>query len=163
MRACRAVGGGLYRCRGAPEVEYTVLRRDVDQVSVDALGDGDAQRLDHHLAAHGALALEVDVVGLEGVLGEDIILAAATTQVGDGKDSLAGIVLTGDLKPNPNVLRVIEDMPFPVLMAPESSYQVASKVHDLIVKTRPSDFEKIALIRDLIAENVDVKKILNSL
>jgi BioD-like phosphotransacetylase family protein len=94
---------------------------------------------------------------------EDIILAAATTQLGKGKDALAGIVLTGDMKPNPNVLRVIEDMPFPVLMAMESSYQVASKVHDLIVKTRPSDFAKIALIRDMIAEYVDVKKILNAL
>jgi BioD-like phosphotransacetylase family protein len=94
---------------------------------------------------------------------EDIILAAATTQLGKGKDALAGIVLTGDMKPNPNVLRVIEDMPFPVLMAADSSYQVASKVHDLIVKTRASDFEKIALIRDLIAEYVDVKKILNAL
>ena len=94
---------------------------------------------------------------------EDIILAAATTQVGKGKDSLAGFVLTGDLKPNPNVLKVISDMPFPVLMAPESSYAVASKVHDLIVKTRSSDVEKIALIRDMIAENVDVKKILNAL
>ena len=94
---------------------------------------------------------------------EDIILAAATTQLGKGKEGLAGIVLTGDMKPNTNVLRVIEDMPFPVLMAAESSYAVASKVHDLIVKTRPSDFEKIALIRDLIAEYVDVKKILNAL
>jgi BioD-like phosphotransacetylase family protein len=94
---------------------------------------------------------------------EDIILAAATTQVGKGKDALAGIVLSGDLKPNPNVLKVIRDMPFPVLFANESSYQVASRVHDLIVKTRATDLEKIALIRDLISEHVDVKKILNSL
>jgi hypothetical protein len=36
-------------------------------------------------------------------------------------------------------------------------------VHDLIVKTRPSDTEKISLIRDLIGEHVDVKKILNAL
>lgn len=94
---------------------------------------------------------------------EDIILAAATTQTGKGKDSLAGIVLTGDLRPNANVLQVIREMPFPVLLASESSYAVASKVHDIIVKTRPSDLEKIAIIRDLIAENVDVKKILNAL
>jgi BioD-like phosphotransacetylase family protein len=94
---------------------------------------------------------------------EDIILAAATTQVGKGPDALAGIVLTGDLKPNPNVLKVIRDMPFPVLLANASSYEVASTVHDIIVKTRPSDVEKIAVIRDLIAENVDVKRILNSL
>ena len=94
---------------------------------------------------------------------EDIILAAATTQLGKGKEGLAGIVLTGDLKPNPNVLKVIRDMPFPVLFAPESSYYVASKVHDIIVKTRPSDLEKISLIRDLISEHVDVQKILRSL
>jgi BioD-like phosphotransacetylase family protein len=94
---------------------------------------------------------------------EDIILAAATTQSGRGQDTLAGIVLTGDLRPNTNVLQVIREMPYPVLLASESSYQVASKVHDLIVKTRPSDIEKIAIIRDLIAENVDVKRILNAL
>lgn len=94
---------------------------------------------------------------------EDIILAAATTQSDKGQDALAGIVLTGDLRPNANVLRVIRDMPFPVLLANESSYQVASKVHDIIVKTRPSDLEKISLIRDLIAENVNVQKILDSL
>jgi len=94
---------------------------------------------------------------------EDIILAAATTQLGKGKEGLAGIVLSGDLKPNPNVLKVIRDMPFPVLFANETSYQVSSKVHDLIVKTRPTDLEKIAVIRDLISEHVDVKKILNSL
>jgi len=94
---------------------------------------------------------------------EDIILAATTTQLGKGKDGLAGIVLSGDLKPNPNVLKVIRDMPFPVLFANESSYQVSSRVHDLIVKTRPTDLEKIAVIRDLISEHVDVKKILNSL
>jgi hypothetical protein len=40
---------------------------------------------------------------------------------------------------------------------------VASAVHDLIVKTRASDTQKIALIRDLIAKHVDVKKILNAL
>jgi hypothetical protein len=36
-------------------------------------------------------------------------------------------------------------------------------VHDLTVKTRPTDAQKITLIRDLIAKNVDVQKILNSL
>ncbi|MGN6386712.1 MAG: phosphotransacetylase family protein [Verrucomicrobiota bacterium] len=94
---------------------------------------------------------------------EDIILAAATTQVGKAKDGLAGIVLSGDLKPSSNVLKIIRDLPFPVLFANESSYQVASRVHDLIVKTRATDLEKIAVIRDLISEHVDVKKILNSL
>src|SRR5205085_9886792 len=55
---------------------------------------------------------------------EDIILAAATTLVGKGKEGLAGIVLTGNLRPNPNVLKVIQTMPFPVLLASEDSYDV---------------------------------------
>ena len=95
---------------------------------------------------------------------EDIILAAAASVSGVKQgETLAGIVLTGDLRPNPNVLRVIEDMPFPVLLAREDSYVVASTVHDLIVKTRPSDTAKIELIRDIIAKHVDVKKILAAL
>jgi hypothetical protein len=60
-------------------------------------------------------------------------------------------------------MKVIRAMPIPVLLAKQDSYEVASRVHDLTVKTRPNDAEKISLIRDLIANNVDVKKILDSL
>jgi len=49
------------------------------------------------------------------------------------------------------------------LLARADSYQVASQVHDLTVKTRPDDREKISLIRDLLAEHVDVNKILKAL
>jgi BioD-like phosphotransacetylase family protein len=94
---------------------------------------------------------------------EDIILAAATTHLGASKDGLSGIILTGNLRPNQNLLKLIQGMGCPVLLARQSSYDVASRVHDVIVKTRSSDIEKIAIIRDLIAEHVDVKKILNAL
>jgi hypothetical protein len=72
-------------------------------------------------------------------------------------------VLTGGSPPNESVLKVIRAMPIPVLLAREDSYQVASQVHDLTVKTRPNDAEKISLIRDLIAANVDVKKIMETI
>ena len=54
-------------------------------------------------------------------------------------------------------------MPVPVLLAPQDSYEVAARVHDVTVKTRPTDAEKIALIRDLIAKNVNVPLIVESL
>jgi BioD-like phosphotransacetylase family protein len=92
---------------------------------------------------------------------EDIVIAAGTAS---GKNvQLAGIVLTGNLRPSKGVLKVIHDMPFPVLLARDDSYEVASKVHDMIVKTRPDDTEKIRLIRNLIAEHVDVQKVLEKL
>jgi BioD-like phosphotransacetylase family protein len=94
---------------------------------------------------------------------EDIILAACTSLEGEKTEMMAGIMLTGNLRPSPNVLKVIRAMPIPVMLAGEDSYTVASKVHDLTVKTRPGDTHKITLIRDLIAKSVDVKKILDLL
>ncbi len=94
---------------------------------------------------------------------EDIVLAAAATLFGQRTEGLAGIVLTGSLRPSPSVLGVIQEMPFPVLRVADDVYPVASKVHDLIVKTRPSDTEKIAVIRDLISQHVDVTKLLKGI
>ena len=92
---------------------------------------------------------------------EDLVVAAAGTQT--KPFSLAGIVLTGNLRPGASVLKVIQRMPFPVLLAKDDSYQVASKVHDLIVKIQPGETEKIAVVRNMIAQHVDVNKILKAL
>jgi uncharacterized protein len=94
---------------------------------------------------------------------EDIILAAAASLDSSGAPQLAGIILTGNLRPGSSVLRMIANLPFPVLLAREDSYEVASQVHDLNVKTKPDDTGKISLIRDLIAQHVDVDKILQAL
>ena len=90
---------------------------------------------------------------------EDILTAAAASEV----QKMAGIVLTGGIKPTNGLLRALREMKIPVLLAQDDSYMVASKVHDLIVKTRPADAEKISLIRDISAKNVNVKKIIESL
>jgi BioD-like phosphotransacetylase family protein len=78
-------------------------------------------------------------------------------------EKMAGIVLTGGIRPGDNVLKALQSLPVPVLLAKADSYQVASKVHNLTVKTRPTDAEKISLIRDIVAKNVNVKKIIQSL
>ena len=94
---------------------------------------------------------------------EDILLAACTSIDAQSDEKMAGLVLTGGLRPVEGVLKLIRTLPIPVLLAQADSYEVASKVHTLIVKTRPSDAEKISLIRDIVAKNVNVKKIINSL
>jgi len=94
---------------------------------------------------------------------EDIILAVASTLSDEGDRGLAGMILTRNLKPSKESQKVLGKMPFPVLSAAEDSYDVASRVHDLTVKIRPDDTQKIALIRDLIAQHVDTNKILEAL
>lgn len=93
---------------------------------------------------------------------EDIIFAAAT-MVSESREPLAGLVLTGNVRPGPSVMEVIKKMPFPVLWAADDSYEVASTVHNLIVKTRPDDTEKISVIRDIISKHVKVDRILEKL
>jgi len=76
---------------------------------------------------------------------------------------MAGVILTGGLRPSETVLQAIRSMPVPVLLAKADSYQVASRVHNLTVKTRPTDARKISLIRDIVARHINVKKIVDAL
>ena len=89
---------------------------------------------------------------------EDLLIAAAAKA-----PNLAGIVLADGLRPSAPVLSLIEKIPFPVLLAAQDIYAVASKVHDLIVKTRANETGKITMIRDLIAKHVDVDRIVKAI
>jgi len=94
---------------------------------------------------------------------EDILLAAGAATMPGSTENMAGIILTGGLRPGPAVIKALQTLPIPVLLAKADSYQVASKVHNLTVKTRPADAAKISLIRDIVAKYVNVKKIVDSL
>lgn len=123
----------------------------VDEVVVGAMGVQNAMR---HFRKGVLLITPGDR--------EDIILAAAAS-CSQGSECLAGLVLTGRIQPSESILEILRKLPYPVLLAEEDSYEVASQVHDMIVKTRPADTEKIDLIRDLIGRHVNVKKIIESI
>jgi len=124
----------------------------VEEVSVGAV---DAQQAIASLKRRTLLITPADR--------EDIVRAAGTSLENNSGEKFAGIVLTGGSRPAETVLNVIRAMPIPVLLARADGYQVASQVHDLTVKTRPNDAEKISLIRDLVAWNVNVKKIVETI
>ena len=128
------------------------LHNSVEEVLIGAMGVQNAL----HLFKKGVLIITPGDR-------EDIILAVASTLSDADDRGLAGLILTRNLKPSKEAQKVIAKMPFPVLSAAEDSYDVASRVHDLTVKIRPDDTQKIALIRDLIAQHVDTNKILEAL
>ena len=45
-------------------------------------------------------------------------------------------------------------------LVPDDTYTVASEIHDLLVKTHAADLEKIELIKELVASNLDIDRIL---
>jgi phosphate acetyltransferase len=79
----------------------------------------------------------------------------------DGHEGAAiGLVLTGGYRPRPSVLDAIREADMFATLVQEDTYVVASEVHDLLVKTHPSDRDKIALIKALVADHLDIERVL---
>jgi len=82
--------------------------------------------------------------------------------VEDGSSmELAGLVLTGGYRPRPRDLEAIRDERLFAMLVETDTYEAASRVHDLLVKTHPADREKIELTRKLISEHLDIDRILS--
>jgi BioD-like phosphotransacetylase family protein len=93
---------------------------------------------------------------------EDVILALVQSAVvGREERHGVGLVLTGGYRPRPLIVDAIRAADLFATLVTEDTYAVASEVHDLLVKTHSSDDEKIALIKALVAEHLDVDRILD--
>jgi len=96
---------------------------------------------------------------------EDVILAALSTSTlseNDG-DSIAGLVLSGDLLPHQSVLDLLSNSDVPTIASPLDSYAAANAIHSMTVKTLPGDMEKIDKIQALIERHVEVDRLLGKL
>jgi BioD-like phosphotransacetylase family protein len=71
-----------------------------------------------------------------------------------------GLVLTGGYRPRKAVIESIRRADLFATLVPDDTYTVASEVHDLLVKTHSADLEKIELIKELVASNLDIDRIL---
>jgi BioD-like phosphotransacetylase family protein len=77
------------------------------------------------------------------------------------RTQLAGLVLTGGYRPRPRDLEAIQQERLFAFLVSEDTYEAASEVHDLLVKTHPADLEKIELTRRLVSEHLDIDKVLD--
>lgn len=88
--------------------------------------------------------------------------ASSGRAIEDAHDGAAiGLVLTGGYRPRPAVIDAIRRADLFAVLVGEDTYAVASEVHDLLVKTHPADLVKIELIKQLVADNLDVDLILS--
>ncbi len=85
-------------------------------------------------------------------------LTAAHSAVGGG--AALGLVLTGGYRPSQTVIDEIRWADLFATLVAEDTYEVASEIHDLLVKTHEADIEKIELIKALVAEHLDLDRIL---
>jgi len=96
---------------------------------------------------------------------EDIITSALSChRDGPGKRlKLSGVILTGGLVQEKESIELLKNSALPVLLAKLDTYSVASCIHDLTVKIRPQDTEKINTVVKLIKDHVDLDRILKGI
>jgi len=95
---------------------------------------------------------------------EDIMLAAIAFGLSSEKGSnLAGLIITGGMMPHKSVLRLLKKSNIPVLLSENDTYMAASKVHDLNVKIKPQDKDKIMAVIKTVEKYIDVEKIARQL
>jgi len=92
----------------------------------------------------------------------DVIRAivGARADGSDDGDGALGLVLTGGYRPDSSVLDAIRRADLFATLVPEDTYQVASELHDLLVKTHPADAGKIAEIKALLWEHLFIDRVL---
>jgi BioD-like phosphotransacetylase family protein len=96
---------------------------------------------------------------------EDVILAALSTAALSELDgqSLAGLVLAGDLTPSAPVLELLKNSDLPIIASKMDSYTVASSIYSMTVKTLPGDVEKIDKIQTMVETHVEVDRLMAKL
>ena len=61
---------------------------------------------------------------------------------------------------NREVIEVMKSTNIPILLSGEDTYTVASLIHDLTVKIRPQDTEKIEAVRNMVRDYVAIDELL---
>ena len=128
-------------------------RRRVRSIAIGAMT---AARIKEQLGAGSLLITPGDR--------EDLLLAVLESQPKRTTDSkLAGILLTDGLKPQPGLLRMMNDKGVPSVAVAADSYSVTAKIERMTVKTDPGDQEKIKVIQKTVADHLDVGAILKKI
>ena len=128
-------------------------RRRVRSIAIGAMT---AARIKEQLGAGSLLITPGDR--------EDLLLAVLESQPKRTTDSkLAGILLTDGLKPQPGLLRMMNDKGVPSVAVAADSYSVTAKIERMTVKTDPGDHEKIKVIQKTVADHLDLGAILKKI
>jgi BioD-like phosphotransacetylase family protein len=77
--------------------------------------------------------------------------------------STGGLILTGDLVPDPTILALLRKSNIPVLLSRDDTFTVSSRMKDLGFKIQAGDRQKIAATRSLVEKCVNVDELLKSL
>jgi len=86
----------------------------------------------------------------------DVIFAALET-------GTSALILTGNLHPSVKILPRADDLAVPIILVPYDTFTTLQLVQKIIGKIKPKDKKRIDIAKRLFEENMEWKKILNSM
>ncbi len=92
----------------------------------------------------------------------DILLGCITSLHSPSYPNISGIILTGGILPNDNIMKLIEslsDLPLSILSVKHSTIEAVNKINSLVVHVSSEDDQKIDIAKSLICQYVDYEKI----
>ncbi|HEY7525457.1 MAG TPA: AAA family ATPase [Candidatus Limnocylindria bacterium] len=90
----------------------------------------------------------------------DVTLEAFRSGEARGRPLVTGLVLTGGFRPPPALLDELRGARLFTYLVDTDTYRTAQDVHDILVKTHPTDTDKIATIIDLVGGALPVEALL---
>lgn len=126
----------------------------------DRLANGIADIMIGAMTAYNALQYVLDKTLLI-VPGDrdDVIFAVVTNDLLRKDIELAGIVLTGGLRPQSSTMDLVMRTDIPVLATSGKTYEVAACIHDMTIKMRTTDIEKTSLAASIVRSYVDLESL----
>ena len=115
---------------------------------------------------HNALNYLVDgALLITGGDREGMILASLGCYFSSSAEEIhiSGNVLTGGFMPHKRILDLLVQTRIPVLLAKTDTYSAASCIHELMVKIRPEDKQKLQAVKRIVKESVDIDGIVKRL
>ena len=79
----------------------------------------------------------------------DMILAAI-------ESNSAGIILTNNILPQPIIIAQVEESKTPMLLVTTDTYQTERQIERMVPLLTKEDNSKVALLKKLVNENVDI-------
>jgi len=164
------------RSYGTVQYEPQLARPTMEQVFSRIGGEllGGGEHMEHRIRHTIVAAMEVDnmirhvqpdtLVITPGDRTDNILAALSTHMIGEsGGPVVAGMVLTGDIRPAETLLGMIHDSHLPIVLVAEDTYHAASRLKAAIFKITPDDHERFDCAVNMVADYVDVEGILETL
>lgn len=92
----------------------------------------------------------------------DIILGTLTAELSGQFPQIVGLILTGGLRPDPQILRILEGLPsaVPVFSVETDTFTTAIAVHNVRCSIGPNDRRKIAAALGLVDASIDMMRLM---